>query len=331
MNELLRDPIVLVAGAGILVLLFVVLLMSVMGEGAKNRRKVKERMKTLGARGKKSAASDDPAASLRREEGKTALDNLARRILPNPDIMRARLEATGKPISIGQYLGMSLIVGVITGLAAWKSGFVPLLALPFVGIAGGLLIPHKAVSIMVAKRQNAFVEQLAGGLDLIVRGVKSGLPVGETINSVSEEMEDPIASEMRRVIEDTRIGSTLEEALWSAAQRVNVSEFKFFVVTLTVQRETGGNLAETLENLSELVRARKHMKLKVKAMASEATASRNILGGLPIALGLILSLLAPEYIGLLFTTNPGHYVTAIGLTLLAMGWFVMSKMVNLEI
>lgn len=328
----MNPNLILVGGAGFMVLLLIVLVMTLFGEGAKNRRKVKERMKTLGERGKKSKASGDPeAGSLRREEGKTALDKLARRILPNQEVMKARLEATGKPITIGGYLGICIVVGVAAGVGGWMSGYVPLVAAPFVGITAGLIVPHKYVSMQIAKRQEAFVGQLAEGLDLIVRGVKSGLPVGETINSVSEEMEDPIAGEMRRVIEDTRIGSTLEGALWSAAQRINVSEFKFFVVTLTVQRETGGNLAETLENLSELVRTRKTMKMKVQAMSSEAYASRNILGGLPVAIALVLSLIAPSYIGVLFSTDPGNWVLGIGITMLGMGWMVMTKMVNFEI
>lgn len=327
----LNDPIILVGGAGFLVLLFIVVLSSLLGEGAKNRRKMRERMKTLGERGKKSKVETDPATSLRRDAGSTGLDKLARRILPNPDVLRNRLEATGKPITIGKYFGISILVGLIAAVAFWMFSGLTVLAAPFVGIAAGVLLPHKFVSRLIDKRRNLFVAQLAEGLDLIVRGVKSGLPVGETINSVGEEMDDPIAGEMKRVIEDTRIGSTLEEALWKSAQRVGVTEYKFFVVTLTVQRETGGNLAETLENLSDLVRTRKQMKLKIKAMSSEAVASRNILGGLPFGIAGVLSLIAPSYIGTLFVTDAGHWILGIGLALLASGWFVMNRMINFEI
>lgn len=324
-----NDPIIMAGAAGFVVLLFIVILFSVLSGG--KSRKMKERMKALGERGKTSKAPTDAAANLRRDSDAGGLDKLARRILPNPDILRARLEATGKPITIGKYFAISIVVGIIGAVAYWRfSGLTPLAA-PIVGIGVGAMLPHKFISRLVIKRRELFVAQLSEALDLIVRGVKSGLPVGETINSVSEELEDPIAGEMRRVIEDTRIGSTLEEALWAAAQRVDVSEFKFFVVTLTVQRETGGNLAETLENLSDLVRTRKTMKLKVKAMASEATASRNILIGLPIALASVLALIAPEYIGILFTTNPGHWLLGIASAMLGMGWIVMSKMVNFEI
>lgn len=327
----LNDPIIVVGGAGFVMLVFIVVLASLLGKGGKNSRKMKERMKTLGERGKKAKADIDPATSLRRDAGSTGLDKLARKILPNPEILRSRLEATGKPITIGKYLGMSIVVGIIAAVAFWQFSGLTILAAPIVGLAAGVLVPHKIVSVLMDKRRELFVAQLAEGLDLIVRGVKSGLPVGETINSVSEEMDAPIADEMKRVIEDTRIGSTLEEALWYSAQRVGATEYKFFVVTLTVQRETGGNLAETLENLSELVRTRKQMKLKIKAMSSEALASRNILGGLPFGIAGVLSLIAPQYIGVLFTTDSGNWILWIGGTLLAMGWFVMNRMINFEV
>jgi len=298
---------------------------------AKNRRKMRERMKSLEARNKKLKEEDTPAARLRRDEGATALDRLARRILPNAQVLRARLEATGKPLTIGKYFGLSILTGLIAATGYWLFTDYPVAATPLVGIAAGVILPHKVISRMILKRQDLFVSQLAQALDLIVRGVKSGLPVAETINSVAEEMPAPIGQEFGRVMEDTRVGMTLETALWAAAERVQTTEFKFFVVTLTVQRETGGNLAETLDNLSELVRSRKQMKLKVKAMSSEARASQYILGGLPFAIAGMLLLVAPDYILTLWRTDPGHWIIGIGGTMLSIGWFVMGRMVNFEI
>lgn len=298
---------------------------------AKNRRKMRERMKSLEAKNKKLKDEDTPAARLRRDEGATALDRLARRVLPNPHVLRARLEATGKPLTMGKYFGLSILTGVVAGVAYWLFTDYPVAASPLVGLAAGAVLPHKVISRMIQKRQDLFVAQLSEGLDLIVRGVKSGLPVAETINSVAEEMPPPIGQEFGRVMEDTRVGMTLESALWAASERVQATEFKFFVVTLTVQRETGGNLAETLDNLSELVRSRKQMKLKVKAMSSEARASQYILGGLPFGIAGILLLIAPEYILTLVNTSGGNWLLGIGGTMLAMGWFVMGRMVNFEI
>lgn len=299
---------------------------------ARNRRKMKERLRTLNKKQLSlEKASETPEMKLRREEGRTALDKLARRVLPNPDILRARLEATGKNLSIGKYLGLHFVAGGLGAAAYLIFLDLPPVLAPLVGIGVGVFIPHWLVKRWINKRQEAFVNALPEALDMIVRGVKSGLPVAETVIVVAEEMAGPIAEEFQRVTEDARVGMTLEAALWSAAQRLEAPEFKFFVVVLTVQRETGGNLAETLENLSELVRSRKQMRLKVKAMSSEARASQYILGGLPFAIAGLLLLVSPDYILTLFRTGPGHIILMIGGAMLFMGWLVMGKMVNFEI
>jgi len=299
---------------------------------AKNRRKMKERMKTLN---KKQIAVGEAAASpgmqLRKDSERTALDKLARRLLPNPEILKAKLEATGKGLTIGKYLMMMFGSGVVAAGGYMLFTDYPTSLAPFVGIGAGAFVPHWLVKRWITKRQDDFVANLPEALDMIVRGVKSGLPVAETIVVVAEETDGVIAEEFKRVNEDARIGMTLEAALWAAATRLNAAEFKFFVVVLTVQRETGGNLAETLENLSELVRQRRQMKMKVIAMSSEARASQYILGGLPFAIGGLLLLISPDYIMTLFRTDGGNTILMIGGTMMAMGWFVMDRMVSFEI
>ncbi len=331
MRGLFAGPEIFILMGMLIIPVAFILYASFFSETAKNKRKMRERMKSLGIKTKKGKEADNPAARLRRDEGATALDRLARRILPNPHVMRARLEATGKPLTLGKYFAMSVLTGIVAAVGYWLFSGLPAAAAPLVGIAAGVAVPHKLVGHMIKKRQDAFIDQLGEGLDLIVRGVKSGLPVAETINTVGEELPAPIGEEFKRVMEDTRVGMTLEDALWGSAERIGAPEFKFFVVTLAVQRETGGNLAETLDNLAELVRSRKQMKLKVRAMSSEARASQYILGGLPFAIGGLLALIAPKYIGILFTTDAGHTILMIGGTMLAMGWFVMGRMVNFEI
>ena len=298
---------------------------------ARSKRKMREKMKSLSEKEKKLQAAESREMSLRRDEDRTALDRFARRVLPKPEVLRTRLESTGKKISIGKYLLVSVMIAVGAGVGYWLFTDFPVAAAPFVGIAAGALIPHKYVNRQIRKRQEAFVAGLAEGLDLIVRGVKSGLPVAETITVVGEEMQGPISEEFKRVTEDMRVGMTLEQALWAAAERVSAAEFKFFVVVLTVQRETGGNLSETLDNLSEMVRSRKQMKLKIKAMSSEARASQYILGGLPFAIAGLLLLVSPDYILTLWRTEPGNTILWIGSAMLSMGWWVMGRMVNFEI
>lgn len=331
MRGLLNEPILLVFVGLIVVAIAVGVYMLGFSASARNRRKMRERMKALGNKGKDTAKGGAGGSSLRKSEDRSGLDKLAARLLPNPQVLRDRLEATGKNMSIGVYLLLSVVVAAIFTVLAYLYAPVPPIATPIMGLACGLLIPHKLVNRWIKKRQAAFMDLLPQALDLIVRGVKSGLPVLETINSCATEVADPIGAEFTRVISSTRIGMTLEEALWGTAVRMNLPEFKFFVVTLVVQRETGGNLAETLDNLADLVRNRKQMRLKINAMASEARASQYILGGLPLAIGAVLALLAPDYIGILFTTPGGHKLLAVGGTMMSMGWFVMDRMVSFEI
>jgi len=303
----------------------------VFSPSARNKRKMREKMKSLSEKEKRLKEAESREMSLRRDEDRTALDRFARRVLPRAEVLRTRLEATGKKITIGKYLLASIIIGVMAGVCYWLFTDFPVAAAPLLGIAAGAFLPHKYVNRLITKRRDAFVAGLAEGLDLIVRGVKSGLPVAETISVVGDEMEGPISEEFRRVTEDIRVGMTLEQALWAAAERIGAAEFKFFVVVLSVQRETGGNLSETLDNLSEMVRSRKQMKLKVKAMSSEARASQYILGGLPFAIAGLLLLVSPAYIMTLWHTDAGNTILWIGGAMLFMGWWVMGRMVNFEI
>lgn len=324
-------PELIVLGLVILVPILIAIWYFFLSAGARAKRQMREKIKNLAEREERLKSAASAEHNLRRDVDRSALDKFARRILPNPDILRRRLAATGKNLTLGKYLGICVAVGFIVAFIYFFFIDLPSQLAPLVGIAGAFLLPHKYVNRAISKRQDEFVAGLAEGLDMIVRGVKSGLPVAETIEVVSKEMEGPIAEEFGKVVEDTRVGMTLEQAMWAGAERVGSPEFKFFVVVLSVQRETGGNLAETLENLSEMVRSRKQMKLKVKAMSSEARASQYILGGLPFAISGLLLLIAPDYILTLWREEAGNTILMIGGAMLTMGVLVMNKMVNFEI
>ena len=161
--------------------------------------------------------------------------------------------------------------------------------------------------------------------------MKSGLPVGESIAAVAREMPGPVGLEFRHVVDAVKFGQPLEDALWDVARRLSTPEFKFFVISLSVQKDTGGNLGETLENLSEILRKRRQMRLKIRAMSSEAKASAMILGGLPfIMLGLIF-LIAPDYEMQLFTDPRGKVMFGAVLGVMSVGILVMRKMVRFAI
>jgi tight adherence protein B len=272
------------------------------------------------------------AVSLRREgaEGQ-GFDKALGRMLPRVDTLRQRLARTGKRISVTAYLVASAGVAV----AVFGGMFLGLHLHPVLaglsGIAAGLLLPHLAVSGMAKKRLAKFNNLFPDAIDLMVRGLRSGLPVTECIKAVGRELDEPVGAEFRRITDEIKFGAKVNEALWAAAHRLDMAEFKFFVVSLSVQQETGGNLAETLANLSEILRRRKQMRLKIKAMSSEAKASAMILGSLPFVMFCIIYLMNPEYEAVLFTDPRGKIMLAAGLGTMGAGILVMARMVRFEI
>ena len=163
-----------------------------------------------------------------------------------------------------------------------------------------------------------------------MRGVRSGLPVAECLNIVSREIPDPVGDEFSRMVEGQKIGLTVPELLLRGLERMPTKEYKFFAVVIQIQQETGGNLADTLENLSTVLRERKQMRDKAVALASEATASASIIGALPILVGGALALLSWEYMEVLFTTDTGQLLIGGGLAWMALGILVMRNMINFK-
>jgi tight adherence protein B len=300
---------------------------------SRRRSRLDRRLSRVG-RGKTAPAERHGAPSLRIVERRSVipgLDEAIRRWLPRPAALRARLARTGMKTGLGEYvLGCAVLWAILAYAGAHWGGIPPRIAI-LAGAAEALLLPHLLVNRLIARRLKLFTDQFPDAIDLIVRGVKSGLPVPESIRAVGAEMRDPVAVEFRMVAERVRIGQALEDALWAAAERVDTPEFRFFVVSLSVQRETGGNLAETLENLSDLLRRRRQMQLKIKAMSSEARASALILGSLPFLMFAIMALLNPGYVFTLFSDPRGIVMVAAGLGSLVVGVAVMAKMVRFEI
>ena len=241
-----------------------------------------------------------------------------------------RLHRTGKGWTLSQYvyasLGLALAVAAVVFL---KSGALPL-ALG-VGLLVGVGLPHMAVNYFIKKRGDQFTTKFPDAIELLVRGLRSGLPVTETLSIVSQEVPGPVGQEFKMVIERMRIGRTMEESLQETADRLNTAEFSFFVITLAIQRETGGNLAETLSNLADVLRKRAQMKLKIRAMSSESKASAYIVGSLPFIVFSMIYYINPEYLGGFFTDDRLIIAGLGGLTWMSIGAFIMMKMVSFEI
>ena len=263
--------------------------------------------------------------------GGNSLGRLVAGWLPRQGALKERLDQTGREISLGRYgtiiLVCVLVVFVILALVMRLSW--PVAAL--LAVALGLYIPHLVVGIMIKKRANKFILQFAEAIELMVRGLRSGLPVMETVTSVARELPDPVATEFRRVVEAVRFGQQMEDAFWAATKRVAAPEFKFLIITLAIQRETGGNLAETLSNLADIIRRRKQMRLKITAMSSEARASAYILGSLPFILLGIIMVINTSYAMVLFTDPRGITAAVVALLLILTAIGIMYKMIKFEI
>ncbi|HWK42543.1 MAG TPA: type II secretion system F family protein [Croceibacterium sp.] len=246
------------------------------------------------------------------------------------EALAIRLDRSGQSWTITQYLYASIgLALVVAALVFLRSGS-PLLGLG-VGIAVGAGIPHMVVGHLIKKRTNAFNARFPDGIELLVRGLRSGLPVGETLGLVSTEIPGPVGEEFKTVVERMRIGRTMEESLQVTADKLGTPEFQFFVITLAIQRETGGNLAETLSNLADVLRKRAQMKLKIKAMSSESKASAYIVGALPFIVFGLIYWVNPGYVGNFFTDDRLIVAGLGGLVWMSIGGFVMAKMVSFEI
>lgn len=259
------------------------------------------------------------------------LDILVQKILPSREILSDRLAKSGRNIAVGNYVFINIIIAVVFTVLAKIILAQPIVISLFFGIIAGVGLPYMIVGRMGEKRIKAFTAQFPDAIDLIVRGLKSGLPVTETIAGVGREMPDPVGAEFRLISDGIKFGKSMEDALWETAARLDTPEFKFFVISLSVQRETGGNLSEALGNLSDILRRRRQMKLKIKAMASEAKASAMILGSLPFIMFVLIFLLNPEYEMQLFTDPRGQVMLGFGVGIMAVGIAIMSKMVKFEI
>ena len=201
----------------------------------------------------------------------------------------------------------------------------------FMGIAAGLYVPHMITGRMGRKRIAKFLGSFPEAIDTICRGLRSGLPITETIATVGHELPDPIGIEFSRISDSVRMGRSLEESMWEVAPRLDTPEYRFFIIALAIQRETGGNLAETLGNLADLLRKRRQLKLKIKAMSSEAKASAMIIGSLPFLMFGLLMFVNADYVMVLLQDPRGKIMMSAGVTWMSIGIFVMKKMINFEI
>ncbi len=320
------DLILLFAGAaGAILLLYAAM------SGPASSKLVSRRLD--GVRERHSRSSETVAQAQMRKifaQRASKSDSFAKRFIPNPALLQLRLTQTGKDWRLGQYVLVS--VGLAVAMVAFFlfQGFPFLLAIT-VGLLVGVGLPHMVVSSLIKRRIKAFNAKFPDAIELMVRGLRSGLPISETMQVVAEEIPDPVGTEFRAVSDKMKIGRTMDAALQETAERLGTPEFQFFVISIAIQRETGGNLAETLSNLADVLRKRAAMKLKIRAMSSESKASAYIIGALPFIVFGLIWWINGEYMQNFFIDERLMIAGGGGLVWMGIGAFIMSRMINFEI
>jgi len=326
----LETSIALACGAGLLFILCLVAY--ALSEGGGGRR-FKRRLAGIRdrAQGVISVEAVVTRSLARQQSATPKIDRIARQWLPRRDMLAHRLARTGRRISVGQYAMTNLGVALLAAITLACTTPVGVVASLLVGLLIGTALPHMAVARMGKRRVAAFVRLFPEAIDLMVRALRSGLPISEAIIGAGREIGDPVGDELGRVEAGMRMGRDLEGLLWDIANRIDVPEFRFFIIALSVQRETGGNLAETLANLADVLRRRRQMRAKVRAMSSETRTTTMILAGMPVLVIVMLALTSPHYLAPLYHDIRGFLLDGLAFAMLGTGVGIMTKMARFEI
>ncbi|HZP99681.1 MAG TPA: type II secretion system F family protein [Reyranella sp.] len=296
-------------------------------------RRLRDRLEDLDRR-TRSGPKTLQMATLRRVEkaGRLpTLDKLLWQWFPNASSIRQKLQTTGMNITLGDFAFASLALAMAMAFVLYLVlDLTPVVALGG-SLAVGLGLPNVVIGWKAKKRGRQFNLLFPEAVDLIVRALRAGLPVQEAIGTVSRDIKDPVGSIFRRAQQEVQLGVPLEQALWRVARTVQTDEFNFLIVAMSIQRDTGGNLAETLANLSALLRSRQQLRLKIRAFTSEARTTMMIMAGLPFLVGGGLFLVSPGYISPLVTTSTGQMVAAAAGASMGLGIFIMSRIATIKV
>ncbi len=284
-----------------------------------------------------SVAKATPAARVARNQPKSRRDSVEQTLKEFEERhkkskrvpLSVRIAQSGLSWSKQKYLVISIFVGIVMFVIGTfaKAG---LPAAAGLGFAGAFGLPRWLLSFLKKRREGKFLNGFPDAVDIIVRGIKAGLPLLDCMKMISVEAPEPLRSEFRAIVETQAIGMPLGEACGKLYERMPVPEANFFGIVISIQQKAGGNLAETLGNLSRVLRDRKKMKAKIQAMSQEAKASASIIGALPLAVMTLVWITSPQYINLLFTEPLGNMMLAASAMWMFIGVMVMKKMINFD-
>ena len=329
-DQLMMFGIIALGAVSVITMIFVFINPLISGE-----RRAEKRMQGVadGARPARGSGNKvEEAANNRRQQVAQTLQDLEDKQKAGKKVtMRQRLQRAGLDIDVKAFWIASAITGIVcvglTLLLAPNAN--PAIAVA-VGFAAAFGLPRYVIGYMTRKRQNKFLANFANAIDVIVRGVKTGLPLNECLNIIARETEDPIASEFRDVTEQQRVGVPLAECFERMMTRMPLAEVRFFAIVIAIQAQAGGNLSEALGNLSGVLRDRTRMQQRVKALSSEAKASAWVLGSLPFIVALLVYLSTPDYISFLWKTQTGQFIVLVAAFWMSCGIMMMKKMINFK-
>ena len=256
------------------------------------------------------------------------------KMIQRPPI-KIQIQQAGLTLNMQQFTIMSVVVGFLFGAGAFvvqgfSFGLQQLAITIGAAVAGGVGLPRWIISFLRKRRIAKFLNEFPNAIDIIVRAVKSGLPLNDGLRLIANEAKEPVKAEFRRMIDAQQMGISIPESALKLYENMPCSEANFFGIVIQIQSQAGGNLSEALGNLSRVIRDRKKMKAKVAALSMEAKASAAIIGALPFIVTLLVYLSSPDYIMILFTTDTGHFIIGVSLAWMSIGIMVMKKMINFD-
>ena len=297
-----------------------------------DERKVDKRLANVAqnqSKAQKRAALPQPL-QMRKQQVQDSIKNIeAKQKKAKRVPLRTRLVRAGLTIKTRTYYLLSLVTGLAGGFIVLITGSSPLVSL-LVAFACGFGLPRWIVARMIKRRQAKFLVEFANAIDIIVRGIKSGLPLSDCLQIIATEAPEPVKGEFVDLVEQQKVGVPLSRAFERMHERMPLQEVNFFAIVIAIQAQTGGNLAEALSNLAGVLRERYRLQAKVRAFSAEAKASALIIGSLPPCVMLIVFFTSPDYISLLWNEKLGNMMLIVSGVWMLIGILVMRKMINFD-
>ncbi|HRK19816.1 MAG TPA: type II secretion system F family protein [Hyphomicrobiaceae bacterium] len=325
-DQMMMYGMLAVAAISVAVFIYVLMAPYLTGE-----RRQEKRMERVTAENRIGNKIQEAASNRKKQVAETLKELEAKQNAAKKVTLRQQLQRSGLSIDVKQFY----IASVIAGFVLMAASFVllptlnPLIMLA-IGVIGMLGLPRWVLNKIVARRHAAFLTEFANSIDIIVRGVKSGLPLNECLNIIARESPDPVGQEFREVVDQQRVGVPLQECFERMMDRVPLAEVRFFTIVIAIQQSAGGNLSEALGNLSSVLRDRKAMQAKVKALSAEAKASAGVLAALPFIVMILVYLSTPDYIALLWQKKYGNFMLVGSAFWMFCGVAIMRKMINFK-